>query len=210
MTIAAMDKELANRFSFQPIDPLVFPPDVPVPPPPPPSPTSTHFRIRFLGGISAAAGLAGDVLFLQILDATNNLAEVYAYFGGGLGLSVPKLPVLSSTLAGPFRDFLALKPVPVGIFAGPAHWTSGGGGPFTLNILQIFFIAGLASGVQMFVDTGFSVGLGASSTFGFMVPQTPPTLYRPLKGGLATLRITHAEVAPPFAVFEGWVTRLRT
>ena len=175
MTIAAMDKELANRFPFQPIDPLVFPPDVPVPPPPPPSPTSTNFRIRFLGGISAAVLLAGDVLFLQIHDATNNLAEVYAYFGGGLGLSfAPKLPVLSSTLAGPFRDFLTLKPVPVGIFAGPAHWTSGGGGPFTLNILQIFFIAGLASGVQMFVETGFTVGLGASSTFGFMAPQTPP------------------------------------
>ena len=174
MTIAAMDKELANRFPFQPIDHLDVPTDIPVPPPPPPSPTSTNFRVRFLGGISAAAGLAGDVLFVQIHDVTNHLAEVYAYFGGGLGLSLaPKLP-LSATLAGPFRNFATLKPVPVGIFAGPAHWTSGGGGPLTLNILQVFFIASLASGVQMFVDTGFTVGLGASSTFGFMAPQTSP------------------------------------
>ena len=113
------------------------------------------------------------MIFVQIVDTTNNLAEVYAYFGAGAGISVPKLlPPLSATLAGPFRDFLTIKPVPVGIFAGPAHWTSGGGGPVTLNILQIFFIAGLASGVQMFVDTGFTIGIGASSTFGFMAPRS--------------------------------------
>jgi hypothetical protein len=82
MTIAAMDKELANRFPFQPIDPLVFPPDVPVPPPPPPSPTSTHFRIRFLGGISAAVGLAGDVLFLrsQVARTFRNLGRTFQGF----------------------------------------------------------------------------------------------------------------------------------
>jgi hypothetical protein len=181
MTIARMDNELAHRFPFQPIDPndLNFPPDIPVPPPPPPSPTSTHFKIRFLGGISAASGLAGDVIFFQIWDTTNNLAETYAYFGGGAGLSFPKLP-LSATLAGPFKEFLTIKPVPVGIFAGPAHWTSGGGGPLTLNILQIFFIAGLASGVQMFVDTGLTVGIGASSTFGFMAPVSDA---EPFHGG---------------------------
>ena len=172
MTIARMDNELANRFPFQSIGPddLAFAPDIPLPPPPRSSPTSTHFRIRFLGGISAAVGLAGDVLFFQLWDTTNHLAESYTYFGGGAGLGVSKLPPLSATLAGPFEDFLTINPVPIGIFAGPAHWTSGGGGPFTLNILQIFFIAGLNSGVQMFVNTGFTVGLGAESTFGFMAP----------------------------------------
>lgn len=171
MTIAQMDHELSNRFPFQPIDPndLTFPSDIPVPPPPP-SPTSTHFKVRFLGGIAAALGLAGDVIFVQIWDTTNNLAQTYSYFGAGAGLGISKLPKLSATLAGPFKEFLTIKPVPVGIFAGPAHWTAGGAGPLTLNILQIFFIAGLASGVQMFVDTGFTVGIGASSTFGFMAP----------------------------------------
>jgi hypothetical protein len=174
MTIKAMDDELVRRFPFSPISPsdINIPPDLPIPPPAPGSPTSAHFKNRFLSGISAADGIAGDVLFIQIWDTTNNLAMIYNYFGGGLGLGVPKLPPLSGTLAGPFSEFLTIKPVPVGIFAGPAHWTSGGGGPFTLNILQIFFIAGETSGVQMTVNTGFTVGLGISSTFGFMAPQT--------------------------------------
>lgn len=173
MTIKAMDQELARRFPFQPIDRLDIPPDLPVPPLPSGSPTSTHFKIRFLGGISGAGeGLAGDVLFFQIWDTTNNLAQVFSYYGAGVGAGLPKiLPPLSATLAGPFTEFLTVKPVPVGTFCGPAHWTSVGGGPFTLNILQVFGVVDLA-GVQMFVNTGLTVGIGGSSSVGLMQPQS--------------------------------------
>jgi len=194
MTIASIDHELANRFPFQPINPsdIFVPHDDPIVLPPN-SPTSTNFKIRMFGGISAGEGISADLLFFQIWDTKNNLAQKYTYFGQGLGLGLSdlagvaklatlisklpsfarlatKLASFSGTTSGPFNDFLTIKPVPVGIFAGPAHWTSGGGGPFTINILQVFFIAGEASGVQLSINTGFTVGVGVGSTFGFMMP----------------------------------------
>lgn len=170
-TIKRLDDELAKRPSIDPGE-IVVPPDVPFPPTPPPSPTSTFFKIRFLGGFGAGAGLAGDLIFLQIVDITNALAQVFTYTGGGLGVGIKKLPPLAATTAGPFRTFTTPSAVPVGIFAGPARWTAAGVGPLSVNILHIPFIAGTTFGVQMFVDTGFTVGIGASSTVGFVAPSS--------------------------------------
>jgi hypothetical protein len=195
MTIESIDHELANRFPFQPVSPsdIFIPHDDPIVIPNTSSPKSLNFRIRMFGGISAGEGIAGDLLFFQIWDISNKLAQKYTYFGMGLGLGLSdiagaakiaaliaklpsfariatKLASLSGTTAGPFNDFSTIKPVPVGIFAGPGHWTSGGGGPFTINILQLFFIAGEASGVQISINTGFTVGVGVGTTFGFMMP----------------------------------------
>lgn len=196
MTIASLDHELANRFPFQPISPsdIFIAKDDPIFPPEAASPTSTHFKIRMMGGLSGSKVIAGDVLTFQILDTTNNLIQQYVFFGGGVGASafdlkrigeqirklgklIPKVINVvkhgSPTVTpGPFNDFSTIKPVAVGIFAGPANWTSGGGGPFTINALTLFFIAGQPKGVLLMrVSTGFTVGIGVSSTFGFMVPD---------------------------------------
>ncbi len=169
MTLARLNRTARQIGPLGPNDGPFFPPDIPIPPGPAPSPVSSNFRIRFIGGLNAGAGVAGDVLFFRIWDIKNNLGLKYRYAGVGAGFGLPKVPVVG-TFSGPFTDFATIKPVPVGIFAGPAHWTSLGGGPSTRNILQVFFIAGLPSGVQTFVETGFTLGAGASSSFGFMVP----------------------------------------
>jgi hypothetical protein len=169
MTLARLNRTARKVGPLGPNDGPVFPPDLPIPSGPASSPVSTNFRIRFIGGLNAGAGVAGDVLFFRIWDIKNNLGLKYSYGGAGAGFGIPKVPV-TPTVVGPFTDFTTIRPVPVGIFAGPAHWTSFGGGPSTRNILQIFFIAGLPSGVQMFVETGFTLGAGASSSFGFLVP----------------------------------------
>ena len=138
----------------------------------PTSPVSTRFKIRFLGGLSASGfGAAGDELFFQIWDTTNNLILTFMFTGGGAGIGLPFLP-LSVTKAGPFTSFFTSKPVPVEDFAGPAAWSSHGGGPFTRNKLQMFGIAGRGLGVSTFVETGFTVGVGLSTTFGNMNSMT--------------------------------------
>lgn len=169
-TLARLNRMARRLGPIDPHDGPVIPPELPFPPPRKPSPASTNFRIRFKGGVSIGEGLLGDALVFQIWDTHNSLTQFYSYGGGGVGFGIPKVPG-SFTFEGPWDDFLTIKPVPVGIFAGPAHWTSGGGAAWSANILQLFFIAGTASGVQIFVRTGMTLGAGFSSSFGMMAPM---------------------------------------
>lgn len=53
-----------------------------------------HFRIRVLAEQSVGAGVAGNVLLLEIWDTTYGQACRYVYVGTGMGLEIPGAPEL--------------------------------------------------------------------------------------------------------------------
>lgn len=148
----------------------------PSPPPPPPrpvipaTPTSMVFRIRMLGGLGGGSlGLAADQLYFQIWDHRNSLTCFYQYTGGGLGRSV-RLP-LSVTMRGPWNEFTTTGPISVNQFGGAARFTTAGGGNWTSNHLNMMGLPpGLATVPRsMPINTGFTVGIGASTTVGDLI-----------------------------------------
>jgi len=143
-------------------------PDLGMPPPEPKSPKGTHFKIKAAVGVNAGDGVVGDFIVFQIWDTDNNLVQEYNYYGGGLGAGTPS----SVTTEGPWNDFSTEKPVGVWAFQGPARWTSAGAGPASKNILHIPFPLGTDKGVYMQVNTGTTIGAGASTTVGLMVPAS--------------------------------------
>jgi hypothetical protein len=159
----------------------------------PHGPRSIHFKVRFDGVISLGDGFVGDGVYLEVWDVENNLLQDFVYVGVGAGLSfsgagsmVKKLgekvlkalkyigSVPTLTVSGPFSDFMTTKKVGVGIFSGPAHWTSLGTGPWSINVLQVYGVGGDLSGVYMKVQTGVTLGASIGSSFGFMVPVNDP------------------------------------
>jgi hypothetical protein len=153
--------------------PLVKPPPPP-PPRPTPTPTATKFRIKLHAALSAGVpGKVGEYLIFQIWDYTNSLTSFYHYIGGGTGRSVG--PPLSATLAGPWNDFNTTGPLQVTQFDGPARFTTAGIAWWTNNHLNMM---GLPTSVatiprSLSINTGFTIGLGASTTVGALVIVDP-------------------------------------
>jgi hypothetical protein len=85
------------------------------------------------------------------------------------------------TDSGPWNQFQTPKPWSIEGFAGPARFTTIGGGTFTTNYLHIPVVAGEAWGVYLRIDTGFTWGGGASSSIGILSPS--PEGVRPYSGG---------------------------
>jgi hypothetical protein len=151
------------------------------PPPPPPRrpvptapPTNTHFRLKVHAEINAGEGGIVEQIYIQIWDVTHSITCFYQYTGGGIGAS--PLPV-GGTLAGPWNDFDTTGPVSVVEFGGPARFTTAGAGPWTLNYLNMM---GMPRGTAttpnpLSLSTGFTMGVGGSSTVGGMIPadRTP-------------------------------------
>ena len=79
---------------------------------------------------------------------------------------------MSATLSGPFNDFQTTKALAVTDFGGAARFTTAGTGPYTINFLNIM---GLPPGTATIpnplkLDTGFTVGFGASTSVGRLIP----------------------------------------
>jgi hypothetical protein len=148
------------------------------PPPPPPRPvptappTNTAFKLKVHAEIQAGEGGIGEQIYIQIWDVRNSLTTFYVYTGGGIGAS--PLPV-GGTLAGPWNDFTTTGPLGVAEFGGPARFTSAGAGPWTLNYLNMMGMPRGTATVPNPLDlsTGFTMGIGGSSTVGGMVPVDP-------------------------------------
>lgn len=75
------------------------------------------------------------------------------------------------TLEGPWNEFRTTSPVRVSQFAGDARFTTAGGGSRTTNHLTM---SGLPNRVTtqpptLAISTGFTVGIGASTSIGEMV-----------------------------------------
>ena len=143
-----------------------------VSPPPRPVPaTNTRFRIRLLGGLSGGFGpVQVERLFFQIWDQANATTCFYMFASQGVGKGVGA--AISTTLRGPWNDFHTTGPLGVGEFEGAARFTSGGAGPWTWNYLNMMNLPrGLATmPTSLRISTGFTVGLGLSTTIGSMVP----------------------------------------
>lgn len=155
--------------------PLYTPPPVPPPRPVPTAPaTNTQFRLKVLAALNAGEGGIVEQIYIQIWDVRNSVACFYQYTGGGIGAS--PLPV-GGTLAGPWNDFTTTGPLSVVEFGGPARFTTAGAGPWTLNYLNMMGMPrGTATSPNpLSLSTGFTMGVGGSSTVGGMVPadRTP-------------------------------------
>lgn len=155
------------------------------PPPPPkviPKPTiSRNFKLTMLMALAASkaakyakyikgkvgAGIAGDVMFFQIWDTQNNLAAIYVYVGGGIGVGL-SLPA-SGTLHGPWNPFTTTAPISCAQFDGPARFTTAGAGPYTVNWINLIGTPPGVEGVYMMIETGTTIGAGASSTIGAFI-----------------------------------------
>lgn len=147
--------------------------------PPEPGPLrSTWFKVRLLTGMSGGEGISADLLMFQFADPTNHLSERYLYTAVGMGWG--PLPV-SGTDVGPWNTFHTPKPWSLEGFGGPARFTTVGGGPFSINTLHIPIVAGEAWGVYIQINTGTTIGVGASTTAGLMIPS--PEGVRPYSGG---------------------------
>ena len=162
------------------------------PPPPPPVPTkpklSRQFKLTMLAGLSAAkalryskffkgkfgAGVAVDVLFFQIWDTINNLACIYGYVGGGIGVGISKLPSHSGTTHGLWNPFNTSAEISSSQFAGLARFTTGGVGSRSVNWIQLLGTPPGVDNVYMMINTGTTIGAGASSTIGdFILLEGP-------------------------------------
>jgi hypothetical protein len=147
------------------------PTPAPTPTPAPAPKVATKFKIRLLGALSSGIGVAQiEKLFFQIWAPSLSLTTFYEYSSVGIGKSVGAS--LSVTLKGPFNDFSTTSAIATTDFAGAARFTTSGVGPFSVNFLNMM---GLPSGVAtvpnpLKIDTGFTVGLGLSSSLGNMLP----------------------------------------
>jgi hypothetical protein len=149
---------------------------MPKPTPPPSQPTRTRpgndrFKIRMLGGVSVGLKIfAADALFFQIWDEANCLTTFYTYSAVGVGKGLLKSPV-SATLRGPWNDFKTTGPVTLMEFGGPAIFSTRGGAWWTWNELTMLGLPGrvVTDPFVLDLETGFTVGVGASTTNGLML-----------------------------------------
>jgi hypothetical protein len=121
--------------------------------PTPPKVVSTHFEIRVVGGGSASILIQADNYFFQIVDLTKLKTAFYLYTGGGLGISIPKIPGPGSvTKTGPPTPFTTSRDTQLYMFnskaslyqdAGATFGSSSVGGTMRLAITEVFDSAGL-------------------------------------------------------------------
>lgn len=166
----AMEDELDRAVAL-----IVIPMAKDSPPPlrriPPPPPVNTQFKIRMLGGLVGSAGpFQVENCFFQISDTRNKITAFYTYSSEGVGKGLPGLN-LSATMKGPWNDFTTNLAIRVSQFEGAARFTTGGGGPWTSNHLNMM---GLPKGVSTIpavldIQTGFTIGIGASTSVGKLI-----------------------------------------
>jgi hypothetical protein len=142
----------------------------PEPKPEPEPKTTTKFKVRLLGGLSSSVFVAQiEKLFFQIWAPSLSLTTFYEYSSAGVGKGAGAS--ISVTLKGPFNDFSTTSAIATTDFGGAARFTTSGVGPFSVNFLNMM---GLPSGVAtvpnpLKIDTGFTVGLGLSTSVGNML-----------------------------------------
>ena len=153
-------------------------PDDPPPAPriPPPPAVTVRFRLRLLGDVGIArlrprmgrlgAGPAAEGMLFEIQDVTNGLSAFYGYSGMGAGVGLDVTPWMSATESGPWNDFSTSAPMNVGDFAGPARFTTGGGGNYTVNWINILGTPDGVDTVYLQINTGTTYGFGLTTTVG--------------------------------------------
>ena len=164
-------------------------PPPPPPPPPqrqdPPPPGHRNFRLRMLfAGAGAGDVLAVDHIYFEICDPVYQESALYNYTGAGIGAGiriprrvplprgVPRSLPGGASLAGPWNDFRTREDNYVGGFGGATRFTTAGGGPWSLNYLTMCGshpVDCLTEPKTLSISTGFTLGVGMSTTGGVMV-----------------------------------------
>ena len=153
------------------------------PPPPKPVPKSvsaaTQFEIRVVGGGSASIIAQVDNYFFQIVDLVRRKTAFYLYTGGGLGISIPKIPGPGSvTKVGPLTKFRTSRPAELYQFnsraslfqdPGATFGSKDVGGTFRLTIEEVQDFSGLIHTIPTTIPIsgGWGIqmpGLGSVST----------------------------------------------
>jgi hypothetical protein len=168
----------------------------PVPPPrivPPKPKLSANFKLSMITGLSVSqalrfakllkfkigAGVAVDANFFMVWDTTNSLACIYVYVGVGLGFGAKDLPKVSGTTHGPWNSFTTEKAISSAQFGRWARFTTIGVLSESLNWITIETPKGVDN-VYERIDTGTTLGGGASSTVGdFIRLQGPSPFHGP-------------------------------
>lgn len=155
---------------------VVWPREKDDPPPPPEVPplpkTNLRFQIKQHMNVNAGKVVVGDFSIFQIWDVHASLTSFYTFSALGGGFS--PIPLwLSGTLPGPWNDLFVSKALAANAFGGAARFTTGGGGGKTVNYLDFM---GLPAGFRTIpspakIETGFTLGVGGSSTVGRLTLQ---------------------------------------
>ncbi|HTN75443.1 MAG TPA: hypothetical protein VL096_09355, partial [Pirellulaceae bacterium] len=129
----------------------------------------THFSIRMLGAASVPMpkiAIAIDSLYFEIKNLATRKTAIYRYTGVGLGAGINKV---SATLAGDPLEFQTSGPIFETDFDGFTRFTTAGGGTISANILDMWGTPPGIDRVYLNVPSGFTAGLGASTTVGQMI-----------------------------------------
>jgi hypothetical protein len=90
------------------------------------------------------------------------------------------LPPLSVTTKGPWNPFSTKESVNVGIFVGPARFTTIGSTNKSKNFLHIPFVGGTDWGVYIEIKTGYTFWVSLSTSAGFLMMK--PEEVMPFQG----------------------------
>jgi hypothetical protein len=151
------------------------------PAPQPPGPTqSNEFEIRVVSGFSASILLQADNYVFQIVDLNMKKTAFFLYTGGGVGVSIPKIPGPGSmSYTGPATRFSTTRPVELyqfnskaSLFQDPGATIGphSAGGTFRLAIEEIIDSQGLLASTKpgiIAIESGSGLqmpGLGSVTT----------------------------------------------
>jgi hypothetical protein len=118
-------------------------------------------------------GLAGEFGVYEVWDTTNNLACTYIYLGIGLGAGLTTTPSASATLHGPWNTFTTEKPIGCWQFGRWSRFTTASFVKWSVNWLTLETPPGVDN-VNFRIDTGTTLGVGASTTVGDFIRVTKP------------------------------------
>jgi hypothetical protein len=166
------------------------------PPPPrkvPLRPLATrHFKIAMVTGLSVSqavnvgkifrgvklgGGAALDGIFFMVWDTRNNISCLYLYIGIGLGAGLTFTPKVSATTHGPWNDFSTEKPISCWQFGRWARFTSAGIGNKSVNWITLETPKGVDNVDHLAIDTGTTLGAGASFTIGDFIRVSQPSRF---------------------------------
>jgi hypothetical protein len=169
----------------------------PAPPPPkvPPRPKVTrHFKIAMVANLSVTQALNIEKVFqkpiseigggpaiesglFMVWDTRNKIVCFYVYIGLGLGAGLKMAPKASATTHGPWNDFTTEKPIACWQFGRCSRFTTMGVASKSLNWITIETPPGVNNVDSLQINTGTTLGLGASTTVGDFILVDKPRLY---------------------------------
>jgi hypothetical protein len=119
-------------------------------------------------------GFAIDFGVFVVWDTKNNLACFYIYFGLGLAAGLTFTPSGSGTTHGPWNAFTTEKPIGCWQFGRWSRFTTAGVAKWSLNWITMETPRGVDNVSSLRINTGTTLGLGASTTIGDFIRVIGP------------------------------------